>query len=67
MVKDGVITLPVSSLEEAVHTKAVQLLSEIPGVNGVKTNTTMAIRSAASLIKIEWSITAYERVTTFEV
>lgn len=36
MVQDGVITLPAGSLEAADQAKAVQLLSEIPGVNGVK-------------------------------
>jgi hypothetical protein len=40
MVKDGVITLPVSSLEEADRSKAVQLLAEIPGVKGVNTSET---------------------------
>jgi hypothetical protein len=40
LVKDGVITLPISSLEDADRTKAIQLLSEIPGVNGVKTSET---------------------------
>ncbi|MDD1614032.1 MAG: DUF1207 domain-containing protein [Methylococcaceae bacterium] len=35
-VKDGVITLPTGSLETADRAKAVQLLSEIPGVNAVK-------------------------------
>jgi hypothetical protein len=35
-VKDGVITLPAGSLETAERAKAVQLLSEIPGVNAVK-------------------------------
>jgi len=35
-VQDGVITLPVSSLKNADRAKAVQLLSEIPGVNAVK-------------------------------
>lgn len=38
MVRDGVITLPVGSLEAADRAKAVQLLWEIPGVNAVKTS-----------------------------
>ncbi|NOU13024.1 MAG: DUF1207 domain-containing protein, partial [Methylococcaceae bacterium] len=36
-VKDGVITLPVNDLEPADRTKAVKLLTEIPGVNSVNT------------------------------
>ena len=36
MVRDGVITFPVGGLEAADRAKAVQLLSEIPGVNAVK-------------------------------
>ncbi|MDD5323391.1 MAG: DUF1207 domain-containing protein [Methylococcales bacterium] len=36
IVRDGVITLPAGSLEAADRDKAVQLLSEIPGVNAVK-------------------------------
>ena len=36
IVRDGVITLPAGSLEASDRTKAVQLLSEIPGVNAVK-------------------------------
>lgn len=40
IVKDGVITLPVGNLEAADQAKAVQLVSEIPGVNGVKTSKT---------------------------
>lgn len=35
-VRDGVITLPVGRLKAAEKTKAVQLLSEIPGVNAVQ-------------------------------
>ena len=35
-VRDGVITLPVGNLKAADRAKAVQLLSEIPGVNAVK-------------------------------
>jgi len=38
IVRDGVITLPVGSLEAADRAKAVQLLWEIPGVNAVKTS-----------------------------
>ncbi|MFZ2403965.1 MAG: DUF1207 domain-containing protein, partial [Methylobacter sp.] len=38
LVRDGVITLPVGSLEAADRAKAVQLLWEIPGVNAVKTS-----------------------------
>lgn len=38
IVRDGVITLPVGSLEAAERAKAVQLLWEIPGVNAVKTS-----------------------------
>ena len=38
MVRDGVITLPVGGMEAADRAKAVQLLSEIPGVNAVKTS-----------------------------
>jgi hypothetical protein len=37
-VQDGVIILPTANLEAADKTKALQLLSEIPGVNGVKTS-----------------------------
>ena len=36
VVQDGVITLPAGSLEVGDRAKAVQLLSEIPGVNAVK-------------------------------
>ena len=36
IVRDGVITLPAGGLEAADRAKAVQLLSEIPGVNAVK-------------------------------
>jgi hypothetical protein len=36
IVRDGVITLPAGSLEAVERAKAVQLLSEIPGVNAVK-------------------------------
>ncbi len=36
VVRDGVITLSVRSLEAGDRAKAVQLLSEIPGVNAVK-------------------------------
>jgi len=36
IVRDGVITLPAGSLEASDRAKAVQLLSEIPGVNAVK-------------------------------
>ncbi|MDO9267927.1 MAG: DUF1207 domain-containing protein [Methylobacter sp.] len=36
VVKDGVITLPTGSLNTGDRAKAVQLLSEIPGVNAVK-------------------------------
>lgn len=36
VVRDGVITLPAGSLEAGDRAKAVQLLSEIPGVNAVK-------------------------------
>lgn len=36
VVKDGVITLPAGSLNTGDRAKAVQLLSEIPGVNAVK-------------------------------
>ncbi|NOU42722.1 MAG: DUF1207 domain-containing protein [Methyloglobulus sp.] len=36
IVRDGVITLPTGSLEAADQAKAVQLLSEIPGVQAVK-------------------------------
>lgn len=35
-VQEGVITLPAASLNSTDQVKAVQLLSEIPGVNGVK-------------------------------
>lgn len=38
IVRDGVITLPVASLEAADRAKAVQLLWEVPGVNAVKTS-----------------------------
>ncbi|WP_333872956.1 DUF1207 domain-containing protein [Methylobacter sp.] len=41
MVRDGVITLPVSGLTDADRAKAVQLLWEIPGVNAVKTAETV--------------------------
>jgi Protein of unknown function (DUF1207) len=36
IVRDGVITLPTGSLEAADQAKAVQILSEIPGVQAVK-------------------------------
>jgi Protein of unknown function (DUF1207) len=35
-VRDGVITLPTADLETTEQAKAVKLLSEIPGVNGVR-------------------------------
>jgi hypothetical protein len=37
VVRDGVITLPAGDLKAGDRAKAVQLLSEIPGVNAVKT------------------------------
>ena len=37
-VRDGVITLPVEGMEASNRTKAVQLLSEIPGVTSVQTS-----------------------------
>lgn len=47
-VRDGVITLPVASFPAADRAKAVQLLSEIPGVNSVKTTETTSLQSAPS-------------------
>ena len=37
-VRDGVITLPVDGMEASDRTKAVQLLTEIPGVTAVQTS-----------------------------
>lgn len=45
VVRDGVITLPVGGLEETERTKAVQLLSEIRGVNTVNTSEASAQQS----------------------
>jgi hypothetical protein len=42
-VKDGIITLPASNLEAGDRVKAVQLLSEIPGVNGVEVSESAGI------------------------
>jgi hypothetical protein len=47
-VRDGVITLPVASFPAADRAKAVQLLSEIPGVNSVKTTETTSLQSDPS-------------------
>jgi hypothetical protein len=47
-VRDGVITLPVASFQAADRAKAVQLLSEIPGVNSVKTTETTSLQSDPS-------------------
>ena len=38
VVRDGVITLPAGDLKADDRAKAVQLLSEIPGVNAVRTS-----------------------------
>jgi len=47
-VQDGVITLPVENLQPADKTKAVQLLSEIPGVNGVKVSESSPVAQDAA-------------------
>jgi hypothetical protein len=44
-VRDGVITLPVGDLEAAERAKAVQLLTEIPGVNSVMISETAGRQS----------------------
>lgn len=49
IVKDGVITLPTGSLEAADQDKAVQLLSEIPGVEAVKVSEMTSEQSRAAL------------------
>jgi hypothetical protein len=49
IVRDGVITLPTGSLEAADQAKAVQLLSEIPGVQAVKVSEMTSEQSRAAL------------------
>ncbi len=49
IVRDGVITLPTDSLEAADQAKAVQLLSEIPGVQAVKVSEMTNEQSRAAL------------------
>jgi hypothetical protein len=51
IVRDGVITLPVGSLEAADRGKVVQLLSEIPGVNAVKISETTSRQPMAAASK----------------
>ncbi|MCK9635061.1 MAG: DUF1207 domain-containing protein [Methylobacter tundripaludum] len=51
VVQDGVITLPVSSLEAADRTKAVRLLAEIPGVKAVKLSEATSRQSVADSSK----------------
>jgi hypothetical protein len=49
IVKDGVITLPTGGLETADQAKAVQLLSEIPGVEAVKVSEMTSEQSRVAL------------------
>jgi Protein of unknown function (DUF1207) len=49
IVKEGVITLPTGSLQADEQAKAVQLLSEIPGVEGVKVSELTGEQSRAAL------------------
>lgn len=49
LVQDGVITLPAGNLGDAEQAKAVQLLSEIPGVNAVKVSETTSQQSRDAL------------------
>ena len=51
IVRDGVITLPVGSLGAADRGKAVQILSEIPGVNAVKISEATSQQSMAASSK----------------
>jgi hypothetical protein len=44
VVRDGVITLPAGDLKAGDRAKAVQLLSEIPGVNAVKTSEATSVQ-----------------------
>jgi Protein of unknown function (DUF1207) len=49
VVRDGVITLPTGSLQADDQAKAVQLLSEIPGVEAVKVSELTSEQSRAAL------------------
>jgi Protein of unknown function (DUF1207) len=49
IVRDGVITLPTGSLDAADQAKAVQILSEIPGVQAVKVSEMTNEQSRAAL------------------
>jgi hypothetical protein len=48
VVQDGIITLPVGSVEAADQDKVVRTLAEIPGVNGVKISEATSLPSAGS-------------------
>ena len=47
-VRDGVITLPVDGMEASDRTKAVQLLTEIPGVTAVQTSEATSQQSVSA-------------------
>ena len=61
-VQDGVITLPVGGIVASDKTKAIQLLSEIPGVNSVQTSETNGQQSMDSSKPFKTSEAATEKV-----
>jgi hypothetical protein len=65
IVKDGVITLPTGSLEAADQAKAVQLLSEIPGVQAVKVSKLTSEQTRAALTQ-PVQVAGAERVSATE-
>jgi hypothetical protein len=65
IVRDGIITLPAGSLETADRAKAVQILSEIPGVNAVKISDAASQESMAATSKSA-QVPGDEAVTTTE-
>ncbi len=67
VVKDGVITFPIGSLEAADRAKAVQLLAAIPGVNSVKTTETPGVQpmdaaSGSVQVPADETVTAAESI-----
>lgn len=65
IVRDGVITLPTGSLDATDQAKAVQLLSEIPGVEAVKVSETTSEQSMAALTQ-PVQVAGAERVSATE-
>ncbi|MBK8817259.1 MAG: DUF1207 domain-containing protein [Methylococcaceae bacterium] len=63
-VQDGVITLPSGSLDDDVRAKAVQRLSEIPGVEAVKLSEMTSEESGAALSQQEQVPAGMETVSS---